>query len=161
MKSPQVELSQHHSSPSTTLHLLFRNWYSSRLSTRTTSVFTLDHSAFTSNGFSYNCSSLFPHPQTPTLQHASQNVWQTSLLGQLCTTSSSAFIKLNSSASQEKSLLRVSQYHLHQLQGTWALSSMTILHPQHQRCCPILQICPLQHPQALVKTTQHNSWSKH
>ena len=86
-------------------------------------------------GFSYhyktspNCSSHFPHPApTPMLQRASQNIWQTSPLGQMRITSNSTSEKLNSSLSRGKtaltwtcqSLLRMSQYCLRRWQGTRA-----------------------------------------
>ena len=42
-----------------------------------------------------NCSSIFHHPPpTPTLRCTFQNVWWTSLLGQLCITSNSTLVKL-------------------------------------------------------------------
>ena len=89
--------------------------------------------------------SLFPHPPpTPSLQHTSRNVWQASA-----------------------PLHPVERLPSHgpviHCQGCHGIAFLggeepcckpwrrTVLCPQHHCCGPILQICPLQHPQLLVQ----------
>ena len=106
-----------------------------------------------------NCSCLFPDPPpTPTLKRASHNVWQTSLLGQLRITSNSTLVKLNSSSSRRKTALASTCKLLSRMSEIAFIGGeepghnprRRTLPPQHQCCGPILQICPLHHPQDLV-----------
>ena len=97
-----------------------------------------------------NCSCLFCHPPpTITWKCTSRNVSETSSLGQLCITSNSSLVKLNSSSSRGKTALTC---HGIAFSGGEEPGcnpqQQTVLHPQHQCCGPILQLCPLQHPQA-------------
>ena len=106
-----------------------------------------------------NSSSLFPDPSpTPKLRCSSRNVWQTSPLGQLCIILNSILVKLNFSSSVEQlpshgPVIHCQGYHNLAFVNSEELGRIpqqrTILHPQHHCCGPILQICPLQHPQDL------------
>ena len=104
-------------------------------------------SAITLHGF-YYCYADDTHlflsfchpPPTPTLWRTYQNLWQTSLLRQLRSTSNST-LKLNSSSSLGKTAFVNGEEPGH---DPWR---GTVLCPQHHCCGPILQICLLQHLQ--------------